>query len=314
MNTSNIETILRNAPQPPPPAGLRARLCAQAPGTKATLNTESSAGWLRRWWPALAPAAVSLARATVCTLQQSEIRDLRAETRSAPAGSQTSEPTTRPKPPDSVSGTDAAATEAAEITRLKTLAAQLNAEVSQLEQVKRQNEELRKQLAARSAAAFSPEETKALEEARERSLSIVCVNNLKQLGLAVKMWSMDHGETTPPNVLALSNYVGSFMKIFICPADTQRQAASDANSFTPANCSYEYLAASTPDNQANRGCVLFRCPIHGNIGLIDGSVQRSLAKDRPESLVQRDGRLYMQESNPLPNVEPAPAGGATPNP
>ena len=320
MNTPAIENMLRNAPRPSAPAGLRERLCAQSPrrpmssrSIKGSLSTKSSAGWLRRWWPALAPTAVSLACATVFTLQQSELRALKTGLRPAPAESQPSAPSTRPKPQDSASVTETTAAENAEIVRLKALAAQLNSEISRLEQLKRQNEELLKQLAARSVAAFSPEETKAMEDARDRSLSIVCVNNLKQLGLAVKMWSTDHGDITPPNVQSLTDYVGSFTKVFLCPADTRRQAASDATSLTPATCSYEYLAASTPDTEANRGCVLFRCPIHGHVGLIDGSVQSNLARNHPESLVQRDGRLYMQQTSPPPGAESGPAAGANPN-
>lgn len=300
MNSSEIENILRNAPQPSAPAGLRERLCAQAPRRALSgprPSTESSSGWLRRWWPVLAPAAVSLASATLFTLQQSEIRGLKAMSSITAVPDQPSAGTIQPSPQDHGSGSKVGDAENPELARLKALAAQLNTELSQLEQMKHQNEQLRKELATRSTAALSPEETKALEEARDRASSTICVNNLKQLAVAVKMWSGDHEEITPPNVPSLLNYVGSSMKIFICPADTQRQAAGDANSFTPANCSYEYLAASTPDNEANRSCVLFRCPIHGHIGIIDGSVHSSLAKNHPESLVQREGRLYMQQSN-----------------
>jgi hypothetical protein len=299
MNTSEIENILRTAPRPSVPAALRGRLCAQAPrrgisGTnRAMLSAESSVGWIRRWWPALAPAAVSLACATIFTLQQLEIRDLEAAIRTSPVAAEPVATTTaRGTRGSGIGGADATTVEKEEITRLKAMAAQLASEISQLEQMRLQNEQMRKQLAARSAAGFTPEETKALEEARDRASSIQCVNNLKQLGLAVRMWSVDNGDISPPNVQCLSNYIGSYMKTFVCPADTGRQAAVDARSFTPANSSYEYLAPSAPDNEPNR--VLFRCPIHGNIGLIDGSVQRGLAKNHPESLVQQDGKLYVK--------------------
>jgi hypothetical protein len=38
--------------------------------------------------------------------------------------------------------------------------------------------------------------------------------------------------------------------------------------------------------------VLSRCPIHGHIGLCDGSVQGELAKNHPDELVEREGKLY----------------------
>ena len=43
--------------------------------------------------------------------------------------------------------------------------------------------------------------------------------------------------------------------------------------------------------------VLLRCPIHGSIGLADGSVQMGVAKAHPECLVQRDGKLYYAPAN-----------------
>src|SRR5262249_46609129 len=152
MNTSAIENILRNAPRPSAPAGLRERLCTQSTrrpmsgSSKGTLGTESSAGWLRRWWPALAPAAVSLACATVFRLQQSEIQALKAGSRLAPDESRTSAAPARSKLQNIAGGTDATVAEHAEIARLKAMAAQLDAEVSQLEQMRRQNDELRKHL------------------------------------------------------------------------------------------------------------------------------------------------------------------------
>lgn len=309
MNTPAIENILRNAPQPAAPAGLRERLCAQGRGSKPgpLARQASGAGWLRRWWPVLAPAAVSLACATLFTLQQSEVRELKALRASPPV----TKPSAAPGIPEPQSGTaqgSGAAQE--EIQRLKSLAAQLNSEVSQLEQLKAQNDQLRKQLAARSAPALSPEETKAIEDARARSQSIVCINNLKQLGVAVKMFSVDNKESTPPNLQCLSNYIGSFLKVFVCPADTARQPATDASSFTPANCSYEYLAPSTPDTEPNR--VVFRCPIHGHVGLMDGSVQSNVAKEHPDWLVQQDGKLYFQVASP-PQEAPPPPPGANPN-
>lgn len=295
MNTSSIENILKNAPQPAAPAGLRDRLYAQTRGSKPRpfAAPTSATDWLRRWWPVLAPAAVSLACASIFTLQLSEIHELKAR-RAAPV-------VTKPAVAPGISqlqagGEQVSASATQEIQRLKALAAQLNDEVARLQQFKAQNEQLRKQLAARSAMALSPEETKAIEDARARSQSIVCVNNLKQLGLAVRMFAVDNKEQTPPNLQCLSNYIGSFMKVFVCPTDTARQAANDANSFTPANCSYEYLAPSSPDTEPNQ--VVLRCPIHGHIGLMDGSVQSKVAKEHPDWLVQQNGKIYFQVNSP----------------
>jgi hypothetical protein len=79
-------------------------------------------------------------------------------------------------------------------------------------------------------------------------------------------------------------------KILHCPADENRQAATGWSDYTPANCSYEYLAPGGSPTEPNR--VLFRCGIHGNIGLCDGSVQMGVGKNHPGKLVKRDGKLY----------------------
>jgi hypothetical protein len=95
----------------------------------------------------------------------------------------------------------------------------------------------------------------------------------------------------------MSNEV-STPKILVCPADDGRQAAVDWASFTPANCSYEYLApSSAAEKEPNR--VLFRCSLHGNICLGDGSVQMGAAKRNPEWLITRGGQLYFEAPNTI---------------
>jgi len=42
-----------------------------------------------------------------------------------------------------------------------------------------------------------------------RSPRITCVSNLKQIGLAFRMWSNDHGEMFPMNILASSTSEGT---------------------------------------------------------------------------------------------------------
>ena len=45
----------------------------------------------------------------------------------------------------------------------------------------------------------------ALAKAKGSSQRDACVNNMKQVGLAIRIWSNDNGGVFPPNVLSLSN-------------------------------------------------------------------------------------------------------------
>jgi FtsZ-binding cell division protein ZapB len=312
-----IENVLRAAPRPMPPAGLKERLIAQVrlpavqPASQPLASPLAPAGWLRRWWPVLAPAAVSLACAVGLTLQQMEIRDLKQAIQDLSRDS-AAKPSVLPPPTlgtnNAPAGADAAARTQQEIARLKALASQLATEVAQLEQMRAENTKLRTQLEAPPAGILTPEETDALAKAKERAERIACINNLKQLGLAARVWAIDNGNMTPPNILDMTNEM-STPKILACPGDHAREAAKGWASYTSANCSYEYLAPSAPYEDPAR--VMFRCPIHGHVGLVDGSVQ-AIAKDHPERLVQINGKLYFATSPQPAQGGPAPPSGNPP--
>jgi hypothetical protein len=67
----------------------------------------------------------------------------------------------------------------------------------------------------------------AMAQAKQRAQAINCVNNLKQLGLAVKLYALDHNDRFPPAVtwcdMILTN-VGS-AKVFECPSEPGRRCA-----------------------------------------------------------------------------------------
>ncbi|MGD0262718.1 MAG: hypothetical protein ABSD29_23375 [Verrucomicrobiota bacterium] len=317
MNIPQIENLLRLAPRPAPPAGLKDQLIAQLrlpaarPASQTPVATLAPASWLRRWWPVLAPATVSLACAAALTVQQMEIRDLKQASQAlsrdfAAKASALLTPTVQTN--DAASEADAASRTQQEIARLQELASQLAAEVAQLEQMSAENTKLRTQLAAPPAGLFTPEETEALAKAKERGERIACVNNLKQLGLAARIWAENNGDVYPPDILAMTNEMGT-PKILVCPGDHGREAAKDWASYTSANCSYDYLAPSASITETSR--MMFHCPIHGNWGLCDGSVQ-GIAKDHPELLLRRDGKIYLVEPTQPAQGAPAPPSGNPP--
>ncbi len=60
----------------------------------------------------------------------------------------------------------------------------------------------------------------ALAKAKEKAQNITCMNNVRQLGLGVMMYSSDHGDKFPPANIwcdAILTNVGS-SKVFICPS------------------------------------------------------------------------------------------------
>jgi hypothetical protein len=317
-----IERVLRAAPRPAPPAGLKERIIAEVrlPAAQTPTRPLTPASWLRRWWPVLVPASFSLACAVALTMQLMEIHDLKQAIQdlsrdAAPKSGGLLVPTVQTN--DAASATDSTVRAQQEVARLKALAGQLAAEVAQLEQMRAENAKLRTQLAAPPAGLLTPEETEALAWARERAEAIACINNLKELGLAVRVWATQNGDMSPPDILSMTNELNT-PKILLCPSDRTREAAKDFASYTQANCSYEYLVPSAPNWDIDPLCVLFRCPIHGHAGLCDGSVLRGIAKEQPERLVKRGGKLYLVDplgpSNAAPAPQPAnpPPGGTNP--
>jgi type II secretory pathway pseudopilin PulG len=114
----------------------------------------------------------------------------------------------------------------------------------------------------------------ALSKAKSKAQEIKCVNNLKQIGLAARMYSNDHADTFPTNFAALESYLGD-ASILICPADSQHVplAVRDFNQLGPSNISYQFLLPGAKESDVNDQ-VVFLCPIHGNSGMGDGSVQQ----------------------------------------
>jgi prepilin-type processing-associated H-X9-DG protein len=67
----------------------------------------------------------------------------------------------------------------------------------------------------------------AFAKASQRAQTINCVNNLKQLGLAVRIYASDHNDLLPPAATwcdAIQSQVGS-PKVFQCPAEPGRRCA-----------------------------------------------------------------------------------------
>src|SRR2546421_10030129 len=82
ISESELEKVLRLAPSPKAPAGLKEVLIAEAPllvrrSPEPLFRDQAPLGWLRRWWPTFASTMVSLACAAFLAAQQRELCELK---------------------------------------------------------------------------------------------------------------------------------------------------------------------------------------------------------------------------------------------
>ncbi len=114
----------------------------------------------------------------------------------------------------------------------------------------------------------SPTVPEAMGDKAKRT---ACVSNLRQLSLAARAYATDHEGVFPSRIGLMSNEI-SETKVLVCPSESSHQPAESWDAFDPAlHLTYQYLGASAREDDPQR--VLFRCPIHGNVALGDGSVQ-----------------------------------------
>ncbi len=178
---------------------------------------------------------------------------------------------------------DSASAKALELARLRNEVGQLRKQASEAETLRTQDPEAA-QLRARLATAtrdlaraesmlanavkLTPEE---LQGMKDEAQSIQCVSNLKQIGLAVRIWAGDHNEVFPPDFISMKDKLSS-PNILFCPADAAAIRVAEWSQLNPSLISYRFLNpngnASDPTKQ------LATCPIHGNVLLSDASVHR----------------------------------------
>jgi prepilin-type N-terminal cleavage/methylation domain-containing protein/prepilin-type processing-associated H-X9-DG protein len=67
----------------------------------------------------------------------------------------------------------------------------------------------------------------SLSMVRERGRRTTCLNNLKQIGLAINLYSADNDERRPTSITALTKYIGgdSNVRMFMCPSATRNLTA-----------------------------------------------------------------------------------------
>ena len=135
-----------------------------------------------------------------------------------------------------------------------------------------------------------------------RGQSFICESHLKQIGLAFKIWAIDHDDQFPFNVSTTAggskencvrgndgfdqNAVLHFKvaskelsdpKILACPADASKRPATDFASLEALNVSYQ-LRSGTNISDAKPDEILAICPIHNHTLRCSGLVARGTSR------------------------------------
>ena len=107
-----------------------------------------------------------------------------------------------------------------------------------------------------------------LEVAKQRALSIGCVKNLQQIGFAVQLWSLDHGDQSPAGFQVFTNELAS-PAILFCPADVGRLIPTNWSDLDWSKINYTWIS-NAPLAITN---ICGTCRIHTHALQADGFVQ-----------------------------------------
>lgn len=300
MNDTTVENILSHAPCPAAPPELLKLLQAGIALPSAKPAAARAREWqnpLRRWFPALGFSVFLLSCAVVIAVQANWSANLKRQNESLRAA--TAE---LPQLREQHAAFEKAQAQQDELARLRkdnddlhklqTEAAQLRSLPSEIQRLQDENQRLSTSLSAKPATSGG---ANFFDQAQQEAERIQCVNNLKQIGLAFRIWAGDNNDKYPTSMVVMSNEL-STTKILICPSDKARQAYTSLSfaQFQDNMTSYQFIAQ--PDDQQFPECITAYCPIHHNYLMADGSVQQFNPGKYRE--VKRDGRLYVEHINP----------------
>src|SRR5581483_9928397 len=278
MNDETIENLLRKAPALAAPEELRNRLQTQIrlpqPEPRRVEALEPRT-WLRRFMPALSLAAFFVACVLAIGIQTSELSQLQRENEALRAATQNLDQLRAGNQEFKRLQAQAQELEqlrkgSLETQRLRSEVEQLRAQLAGAEQVKAENQRLQAVRPVNSGNPGTNATDDFFAKAQARAERIMCVNNLKQIGLAARIWANDHGDVSPMDFLSMSNELVSPI-VLKCPSDKSR-SVTNWSDVAAGNVSYQMDAPGIDEKEPN--VVFAECPIHHNILMVDGSVQQ----------------------------------------
>jgi hypothetical protein len=308
MNDEQIERLLHKAPRPPAPLGMSERLQADIAlprrAESGPVNRTVTTPFIRRWFPAISFALIFLACIVAIGVQTLQIGELKRDSKTHRASAQDLEQLRLENA--EYQKLLAARQELERLRKDFVELQQLRAEVGQLRTQQQEVEKLRAQNQRLLAASGAPSQPKTdddffarTEDPSAKAQSIQCVNNLKQIGLAARIYAIDQGNVFPASFVAMSNVL-STPKLLICPGDKARKPAGNWQEFGPANVSYEFLNPN--GSETNPYVLLTRCPVHGHVGLSDGSVFQGDGLGRTFTITVKDGKQIFTPVSQPPNA------------
>ncbi len=116
------------------------------------------------------------------------------------------------------------------------------------------------------------------------------MNNLKQIGLAARIWAGDNNGVYPPDFISMTNELATW-KILQCPSDTAHNVTGWAE-VAAGSISYQMLAPGIREEYTD--VVFAECPLHHNICLVDGSVQQLSAETYQRRVKTVNGRKVFE--------------------
>lgn len=303
MNEIQIETILRQAPVPVAGHELRGDLLAEIqlprnyPDRSAT-TTSLTPLW-RRWVPALSFGLLFLGCLMVLGVQTLQVLDLRRQNEALTSAASALEDLRRENAElkrlrIAAQEDERLRRDVEELQKLRAEVADLRARAQDSAALEAEHQRLQAEHSAAMAGVAVPPDNDPFAKAKQKAQSTACINNLKQIGLAARIWANEHKTSVMPvDWLQMKDELNT-PKILTCPADTNRIRAASWEQFDGSSVSYE-LPSATPDER-DPHIVYSRCRIHGHIGYTDGSAHQGVKSDWLEMI---DGNLRNRGTAPI---------------